>query len=256
MKRDLKLLISGPFSTSKTITTKALSIATGIPSTFARNTHDILPSAFPEKCLDSLNATDLIELGLCRLEDRILNEANFTGPFISDFSIIDEWIYREMLLNQGIHPNTEIYYKILFDVIGWHEKLNTFDYLNSDRVNLKALAQQTYDAYVHLPIDYNMHLSVEQTAFEKTRTEFDKKLLASFKELGIPCHVVDGSIHHRLAMIINTLDLPMIHPIDDAITRAIKSFKLFHKEIEKQHLEITDQSKIQSVLKTRSVIAG
>jgi AAA domain len=103
--KKLPLAVSGTYSTGKTTTTEALSLATGIPRTHAMTAREILQELTPGKQLEELSASELTALGLRRLEERIHNEAAQPGSFVADGSVIHEWIYGAARMQIGINPN-------------------------------------------------------------------------------------------------------------------------------------------------------
>ena len=95
-KKEIRLVISGTYSTGKTTTATALSIATGIPLINALSAREILTEIYPGRRFQDMNATELMTLGLKRFEERIREEAILykeNSSFISDGSVLNEWIY-------------------------------------------------------------------------------------------------------------------------------------------------------------------
>ncbi|WP_252895227.1 AAA family ATPase [Fructilactobacillus florum] len=70
------IVISGTYSTGKTTTTTALSIATGIPMINALSAREILTSLYPGLRFQDMNMKELIALGLYRFKERIKAEEN------------------------------------------------------------------------------------------------------------------------------------------------------------------------------------
>lgn len=99
----MRLAISGTYSTGKSTTTEALSIATGIPRTHALTSRELLVDLAPGKTVMELNSTELLQLGLRRFEERVQNESG-EHSFISDGSVIHEWVYGAARLKVGINP--------------------------------------------------------------------------------------------------------------------------------------------------------
>jgi len=62
-----RLAVSGTYSSGKTTTSEALSIATGIPRTDALTAREITVDLFPGRQFHELSAADLLALGLRRL---------------------------------------------------------------------------------------------------------------------------------------------------------------------------------------------
>src|SRR6184192_3377689 len=91
----LRLAVSGTYSSGKTTTSEILSIATGMPRTDALTAREILVELLPGRQFQELSAGELLMLGLRRLEERIHTEAAQPGSFISDGSVLHEWVYGE-----------------------------------------------------------------------------------------------------------------------------------------------------------------
>lgn len=72
--RELRLVISGTYSTGKTTTATALSIATGLPLIDALSAREILTDLYPSRRFQDMSSTELMALGLKRFEERIRTE--------------------------------------------------------------------------------------------------------------------------------------------------------------------------------------
>lgn len=70
-KQEIRLVVSGTYSTGKTTTATALSIATGIPLINALSAREILTDLYPGRRFQDMNSIELMALGLKRLEERI-----------------------------------------------------------------------------------------------------------------------------------------------------------------------------------------
>lgn len=218
-ERGLHLAISGTYSSGKSTTTEALSIATGIPRTHAMTAREILMDLVPGKQLQELNASELTMLGLRRLEERIHHEAG-TGPFISDGSVIHEWIYGEARMRVGINPGAGLFAKAVKNLAGLPVKRFYRQYMDAYGAIAKGRAKRIYDAYVHLPVEFTMKADGHRPVSEKFRKLSDDLLIETLEELQIPYHVVGGSVHERVEKIIEIFDLPLVMPLDEAIAEA------------------------------------
>ncbi len=234
MKENLKLAVSGTYSTGKTTTTEALSIATGVPRTHARTAREILQEIMPGKALEDLSAGELIQMGMRRLEERIHHEAAIHGAYISDGSVIHEWIYGEVRMRQGINPNATTFHKVLTEIVGWRVKKFYQQYMNAYGAIVKARAKRTYDAYIHLPVEFEMHADGHRPVSEPFRNASDQLLLDTINELGIPCHIVGGKIEERIEKITSILDMPIVVPIDEAADIARERVAAYHEDLEEE----------------------
>jgi hypothetical protein len=114
----LRLAVSGTYSTGKTTTTEALSVATGIPRTNAMTSREILQGLIPGKQVQEPTASELTALGLRRLEERIQHEAEQPGSFIADGSVIHEWIYGVARMRVSINPGAGLAMRIVKEILG------------------------------------------------------------------------------------------------------------------------------------------
>ncbi|GAB2023341.1 hypothetical protein RyT2_24170 [Pseudolactococcus yaeyamensis] len=120
-KKEIRLVISGTYSTGKTTTTIALSIATGIPLINALSAREILTDLYPGRRFEDMNSTELMALGLKRLEERIREEIVLykeCGSFISDGSVLNEWIYGTVRMKVGINPGSKLIHRVAKAVLG------------------------------------------------------------------------------------------------------------------------------------------
>lgn len=74
MNNGKRIVISGTYSTGKTTTTTALSLATGIPLINALSAREILTDLYPGRRFQDMTLDELLALGLKRLEERIRAE--------------------------------------------------------------------------------------------------------------------------------------------------------------------------------------
>lgn len=223
-QKPLRLAISGTYSTGKSTTTEALSIATGIPRTHAKTSREILMEIVPGKQVQELSAMELIKLGLRRFEERVQNES-LPGSFISDGSVVHEWVYGEARMRVGINPGANWLLRGIKKVSGFQVKRFYQQYMDIYGELTKARAKRLYDAYVHLPVEFDMEVDGHRPVSEEFRRLSDDLLLQSLEEMGLPYHIVGGSIPARLEQIIDIFDLRLVMPLDEAINLAQQRVK-------------------------------
>ncbi|OII18426.1 ATP/GTP-binding protein [Curtobacterium sp. MCBA15_013] len=219
MQENLKLAISGTYSTGKSTTTEALSIATGLPRTHAKTSREILIDLIPGKTVMDLNAMELIKLGLRRFEERVQNESG-PGPFISDGGVFHEWVYFEARMRVGINPGAPKWFQAVKQITGLPVKHFYQRYTDTLGDVTRARAKRLYDAYVHLPVEFDMHPDGHRPVSEPFRRLSDDLLIEALQELEIPYHVVGGPIPERVDRIIELFDMPQVVPTDEAIELA------------------------------------
>lgn len=219
-ERPLRLAVSGTYSSGKTTTTEALSIAAGIARTDALTAREIVVDLVPGKSFQQLNASELLMLGLRRLEERIHTEAAQTGSFVSDGSVLHEWIYGEVRMRIGINPGAPLLQRAVKRVVGIPSKPFMQRYMDAYGVVVKARTRRIYDAFVHLPIEFSMAADGHRPVSEKYRVLSDELLIETLEELEMPYHVVGGTVPERVAGIIELFGLPTVVPVDEAVELA------------------------------------
>ncbi len=217
----IHLAVSGTYSTGKSTTTEALSLATGIPRTHAMTSREILVDLVPGKQVQDLNAMELMALGLRRLEERIHNESG-GDAFISDGSVIHEWVYGQARLKVGINPGASWALRVVKTVAGLPVKRFYRNYGDAYGVLAKARAQRIYDAYVHLPVEFDMHADGHRPVSEPFRRLSDELLLGTVKELGLPYVIARGSVQERLEQIVDAFQLPLVMDVGEAVAEAMR----------------------------------
>lgn len=218
----MKIAISGTYSTGKTTLTEALSIATQVPRTQARTMREILPDAVPGKTLEQCNPAELLNLGLSRLSERVVNEERCGDKFFSDGSCLHEWVYGAARLETGINPNDG-------DLVLAIKRLMGKPYLSVHRGYIDAFgnvakrhAKKTYTKFVHLPIEFDLVADGHRPVSEIFRQLSNDLLLSTVKELNIPYITVGGDLRNRLITIAEHFNLPIYVDVDEAIEMAVK----------------------------------
>jgi AAA domain len=216
---EIRLAVSGTFGVGKTTTAEALSVATGIPRTHAMTSREILGDLLPGKTVQELSAAELILLGLRRLEERIHNEAEIPY-FVSDGSVIHEWVYGEARMRVGINPGAGAGVRLVKGVMGLPVKRFYQQYMDAYGVITKNRARRLYDVYIHLPVEFDMVEDGHRPVSEKFRRLSDELLIQTLEELGIPYHVVGGTVLERVSKVVELLGLPLAMPVEEAIAVA------------------------------------
>jgi nicotinamide riboside kinase len=221
--KPIHLAVSGTYSTGKTTTTEALSIATGIRRTHAMTLREILMEMRPGRQLEELSAGELMMVGLRRLEERIHHEAEAIGregSFVCDGSVLHEWVYGEARMRAGINPGAGSLQRTYKAIVGLPFKKFYQTYMDACGAVAKDRAKRIYDAYVHLPVEFNLVEDGHRPVSEKFRRLSDQMLLETLDELKIPYHVVGGTRLERVQRVVDIFDLPLVVPVDEAVELA------------------------------------
>lgn len=185
---------------------------------------EILPKALPGKRLEETTGPELLQLGIRRLLERAVAESKLDN-FVSDGSSLHEWVYGMVRTEVGLHP-------------GKNEDLSTqnLDQLREVMLNFGAVAKDhavnTYDSFIHLPIEFPLSEDGHRPVSEEFRAKSDQLLIDTLKELKIPFEVVGGTVAERLHKIVDIYGFDTKMSVDDAIDLANKEVAQFKLEIE------------------------
>ncbi|GHK03655.1 AAA family ATPase [Streptomyces sp. NPDC003753] len=234
----MRIAISGTYSSGKTLTSYALAHYVGVPRTRARTMRELLPEAVPGKTLEECTAAELIQLIVRRHVDRAVHESRFEGSFISDGSSLQEWIYGAVRVIVGINPNDSVHLGELESVERTPE-IQVFEAVMEQLgVAFKQHVKKTYDAFVHLPNELALAADGHRPVNERFRSMADRRLLEVASELGIPAHVVGGSVAERLVEIARIFDLPALMTPEEAIARAEAEYQSLDMRIESDRASV------------------
>lgn len=216
-EKRIRIAMSGTYSTGKTVTTEALTQLTGIPRTYAKTMRELLPIHFPGKKLEECNVFDLYELGMLRFVERVSNEGAQLDSYITDGSVIHEYVYGMSRMNYGLAINNERPLKRFMTNITLLPHIKVYKQI-SERYGdiVKKYAKAHYDLFIHLPIEFPMLKDGHRPYSEEFREMCDKRILDILKELEIPYIVAKGSVEERLETIVNKLNLATCMSIEEA----------------------------------------
>ena len=223
--RELRLVISGTYSTGKTTTATALSIATGLPLIDALSAREILTDLYPGRRFQDMSSTELMALGLKRFEERIRTEGILYkehGSFLSDGSVLNEWIYGTVRMRVGINPGSAFIHRLMKSILGIPGRRFFKKYLTAYGVVSKNHAKFWYTDVVHLPVEFAMDPDGHRPVSEEYRNLSDEELYEAYRNLGLTPYCVKGSQKERLNQIIQHYKLPIVVPVDEAISLAEK----------------------------------
>jgi hypothetical protein len=213
----MRLSMSGTYSVGKTLTSMALSHLTGIPRTAAPTMRELLPISIPGKTLEECNGAEIIMLITRRIQGRAVAESHLPDNFISDGSSLHEWSYATVRVKVGINPNESVN----LDNVEMTDEVRFYaEVMRQIGIPARQHAKQSYDAFVHLPIEFPIVEDGHRPVNERFRKLAEELLLKSVRELDIPVHIVGGSVPERLAKIVEIFDFKPVMSIDEAIARA------------------------------------
>ena len=234
----MRIAISGTYSSGKTLTTYALAHFVGIPRTRAKTMRELLPQAVPGKTLEQCTAAELVQLIVRRHVDRVLHESRAGETFVSDGTSLQEWIYGSVRVIVGINPNDSVHLGELQSVERTPE-IRVFEEVMAQLgVAYKQHVKETYDAFVHLPNELALAKDGHRPVNERFRSMADERLKEVAGELGIPVHIVGGSVPERLERIAEIFGLTPVTTAEKAIELAGEEYQALDMRTESDRASV------------------
>jgi hypothetical protein len=228
----MKLAISGTYSSGKTLTSYSLAHYVDIPRTRARTMRELLPLAVPGKTLEQCNGAELIQLIVRRHVERCVHESHLSKGFVSDGSSLQEWLYGAVRVIVGINPNDSVHLSDV-ETVERTPEMEFFDQVMGELGKaIKDHVKQTYDAFVHLPNELELAKDGHRPVNERFRRLADEGIAAAIDELGIPRHVVGGTLPERLNQIVDLFGFAPVMTVEEAIERAQQEYRAVDMTIE------------------------
>ncbi len=232
----MNLAISGTYSVGKTLTTMAVSHLTGLPRSAAKTMRELLPISVPGKTLEECTAAEIIMLITRRNQGRAVNESHLPNGFVSDGSSLHEWCYGTVRVLVGINPNDSVH----LESVEMTDELRFYaEVMEQIGVPARQHAKESYDAFVHLPIEFPLVEDGHRPVNERFRSLADEMLLKVLGELRIPVHIVGGSVAERLQKIVDIFGFTPQMSVAEAITRAEEDYAKIDLRSEAERTPVT-----------------
>jgi AAA domain len=212
----MRIVISGTYCSGKTTTTATLAEATGLVSTRARTMRELMAEYMPGRALESCSLSDLIELCVRRFRERVISETSLGNSFVSDGCALHEWIYAEGRLRFGINPSASSLARAIARLKQYPAKGAMASTLKHILGVMESHSIHAYDQIVHLPIEFPIVLDGHRPVSESFRRFSEEQLLERFGKIGLPMHIVRGSVVERVEAIARQFNLPIVMPVADA----------------------------------------
>lgn len=233
-----RIVVSGTYSTGKTTTATALALATGLPLVNALSAREILTTLYPGRKFHHMSAEELLALGLRRLEERLKAETLlFDQGFISDGSVLNEWAYAAVRARIGLNPGAPLFQQTIKGLLSLPSLPFFRRYVRAYEQMAKLHTGETYTDIVHLPVEFDMATDGHRPVSERYRRLSDRDLVSKFAELGLSVHPVKGTIEARVRAIIETLELPQVLDVQEAVEQAKQIIAASRESVAKRILD-------------------
>jgi hypothetical protein len=187
----VRIAVVGAYGAGKTTLITAGTARIGLPAAHGTPMRD--PAGSRPKPLEQTTEPELIQLVVRRHAERLLAEAAHPEGFLSDGSLLHEWVYATVRLAVGLHPGGDHNPQVVTaDPDSPYRSV--LDHLGREFVQ-RALT--SYDAFVHLPVEFPLHDDPPPIS-EHFRTLSDRLLLTTLHTTGIPVHTATGPLESRL----------------------------------------------------------
>ncbi|MFE6520672.1 AAA family ATPase [Streptomyces sp. NPDC057794] len=196
-----RIAVVGAYGSGKTTLSTALSHLTGLPRTHGSPMRE--PIGGEGRSVHNWTDGQLIQLTVNRYAERLLGEAALPEGFVSDGSVVHEWVYAKLRLVAGSYPGT------LTPLEDRHRPTTTAALeaaVDDIGLLMKHHARTAYQAFVHVPVEFELAPD-NRPINENFRHLSDSLLLPALEATGVPVHTVHGDVAERLGQTVKHLGL-------------------------------------------------
>ena len=192
----MRIAVLGAYGNGKTTLVGQLSRQLGLAPSQGSAMRDPL-GAPPGTALEDCSPAQLIQLTIRRFVERAAQESVLSpAGFVSDGSVLHEWIYATVRLTAGCHPGPEV--GPLDPAEALRAAADPFLAVAGQLgLLVKQHAFQGYDLLVHLPAEVPLPAG-PRPINERFRALSDRLLLDSLAGCALPVHIVSGSLRQRV----------------------------------------------------------
>ncbi|MEV4344555.1 ATP-binding protein [Actinoplanes sp. NPDC049596] len=201
----MRIAFVGAYGNGKTTLTTELSRRLGLERSHGSAMRD--PAGGARKALEETSAPELIQLAVRRFAERAAEEARMERGLVSDGSVLHEWVYSKVRLQAGRHPEPSV---TLADAPARDDTSRPYEEV-VDQAGLLAqeYARSHYDLIVHCPVEFPLPAGHSPIS-ERFRTLSDELMLRMTGTLGLPVHIVRGSLEERIAQVMALPGVPSL----------------------------------------------
>ncbi|SFW78664.1 AAA family ATPase [Amycolatopsis australiensis] len=191
----MKIAVIGAYGNGKSTLSESLSAELGVPRVHA--TPMALQEGALRTSLEECTDLELVQLVARRLVERVGAEAAAGDGFVSDGSVLHEFVYAATRFRHGLHPRS-------VDAEARPELPREAEIIERVSVEAGRYAAQTYHAFVHVPNERPL-ADEPPPISEAFRELLDSRMLSVAGNLGVPVIRVKGDRSQRLAMAVRQL---------------------------------------------------
>ncbi|MFI8518794.1 AAA family ATPase [Streptomyces sp. NPDC085481] len=198
----MRIAFVGAYGNGKTTLTTELSKRTGLERVHGSAMRD--PAGTTPKSLEESSETELVQLAVRRYTERATDEAARPKGFLSDGSVLHEWVYSKVRLAVGRYPEPT-------DTLAAGVRSPRTQVVEEvvDQLGLLAREQARvgYDAVVFVPNEFPLPEGHDPISAH-FRVLSDELMLEIVHTLGIPVHTVSGTVEERIEQVLSIPGVP------------------------------------------------
>lgn len=187
----MRVAVVGAYGAGKSTLAARFAEQAGLPVAHGTPMRD--PAGGPPKPLADADPAELIQLVVRRYAERVEAEARNPQGFVSDGSLLHEWVYATVRLAVGTHPAAGVDLALANDAGDPHAEVVAA--LGREIVQRAA---QSYDRVVHLPVEFAL-TDVVKPISEPFRDLSDELMMRTFAVAGVTVHPITGAVDARLS---------------------------------------------------------
>jgi hypothetical protein len=193
----MKIALVGAYGAGKSTLAAALASRWNVP--VVHGTAMDRPLAGERRSIADCTDAELIQLTVRRFTERVVGEAQAPDGYISDGSVLHEWVYGRVRLAVGSFPSPEVRAD---DILAMHSPY--LEVIDQVGLLMKEHAAR-YDAVIHLPIEFPL-AGGDPPINERFRSVSDHLLLGVLAELRLPLYTARGDLERRISVVESIAD--------------------------------------------------
>ncbi|SDL14532.1 AAA family ATPase [Streptomyces indicus] len=200
----MRIAFVGAYGNGKTTLTTELSHRTGLERVHGSAMRD--PAGTTPKSLEESSETELVQLAVRRYTERAVDEAARPKGFLSDGSVLHEWVYSKVRLAVGRYPDAG-------DTLAAGARSPRTQVVEEvvDQLGLlaKEQARTGYDLIVFVPNEFPLPEGHDPISAH-FRVLSDELMLDIVNSLGVPVHTVTGTVQERIEQVLQIEGVPQL----------------------------------------------